>query len=168
MTVSVKPFKAYIEEKYLYDMDPTKHRVLTCQVVAVSAYEGQTLTFTVIVRDAMFANIPIWALRWKETSILTRIADKHLGFLNCPNKDIDVFTIEYVGYMKPTCFIKGLNEWYRVEGYIFTVDFFNDNELLHLVMLENYQFAWLPNHKINWAGKEELPDYKKLKQNWNI
>lgn len=168
MTKSITPFKAFVEEKYLYDMDTTKVGLLQCDVVAVSAYMGQSLTFTIIIDGSMFANIPIFALRWKAVEIQSKIADSYLAFINCPDKNIDVFVIETCSYQKPVCYIKKYEEWYTSNGYILTVDFYNDNELVHLIMLENYQFGWFPNHKIKWDGKPSLPDFKKLHKDWNI
>ncbi len=168
MTVGIKPFRAYIEEKYLYDMDPFRKAILPCEVLAVSAYMGQSLTFTVMINGAMFANIPVFALRWKDNEITGGIADENIAFKNCPDKNIDVFVLDKLCYNKPICFVRQNAEWYPANSYILTVDFYDDNELLHLMMLDNYQLGWFPNHKINWDGKRELPNYKKLKQNWNI
>lgn len=166
MTVSVDKIKCKIYKKFLYNLETNDEVLVDAEIIGVSAYVGQPLTFHVLIEGhSIFSDIPIHALcKHEPIGALNKILLPHI---NCPDYNIDVFILNDLKSKVPVAYFKKSNTW-LVGTYLFTVDFFKENELMHLLLLVNGQFAFVPNHKINWNNKLELPDYKKLKQNWSI
>ena len=53
--------------------------------------------------------------------------------------------------------------------YQWTIDWYEDNRLAHLIALENGQFALLPSHKVKFGDTERsLPPYRKLHAEWKV
>lgn len=164
----ITPIKTKVLEKYLYDMDESKTGLIKCKVIGVSAYIGVSLTLHILLDDgSVFSNIPIFALRNNEITSQI-VGNSELAFCNCPDDMIDVFEIEHFKTLKPSCRFNKSSIWVKECTYHFTVDFYEDNELLHFMSLNNGEMAWLPNHKINWFGSTELKPYKKMRKNWTI
>lgn len=166
MTIPINPIKVFVRQEYLYDMDANyKDKYSTGQIVGITAYKGQTLTFEILVEGKyMYSNMPITSFCSQErTSILSF---KSLANVNCPRHKIDVYRLNlekvYVG-----CYFKGTNQW-KFGEYVLTVNFYTDNELLNLIKLDGGEYALVPNHKINWNADSELSDYKKSHQNWSL
>lgn len=54
-------------------------------------------------------------------------------------------------------------------SYLLTLDWWTGNDLLHLLALQNGQFALLPNHKVRFNGDTSaLPQYQKLRATWRV
>ena len=167
MTISVKPIKAIVEKRYLYDMDNIEGYI-NCTIIGISSYEQQPLTFHILVEDKyIYSDIPIFALR-TNTDLKIIIPNNTLSFVNCPDINIDVFTFDSLKEKKINCYFKRESIWLKANKYYFSIDFYKDNQFVHLLALENGQFAFVPNHKINWKGEKELSNYKKSHQNWTI
>lgn len=79
-----------------------------------------------------------------------------------------VTTFAYLAARPVSCYLKRVERW--IEGeYLFTIDWFDDNEQAHVVRLSNGQFAALPNHKIKFRdGARSMPDYRKLHATWRL
>jgi hypothetical protein len=166
MTISIAPIKAFVEKKYLHDMEAVEGYEV-CKIIGITAYKGLPLTFHILIKDAyIFSNIPVFALSTMKTG--KPISNDSLCHVNCPDKDIEVFCLEYLKSKKAKAFFKKENLWLEVVEYYFTIDFYNDNQLMHFVLLENGLFGFVPNHKINFDNSNFLPDYKKNHQNWTI
>lgn len=166
MTISIPPIKANIEKKYLYDMEK-KDGSESCKIIGITAYKGLPLTFHVLINEAyIFSNMPIFSL--STGSVNPTISNESLCHVNCPDKDIEIFTLEYLKSKKPSAFFPKEKARIGISEYYFTIDFYNDNQLMHFVLLKNGQFAFVPNHKMIWNGNGELPDYKKNHQNWAL
>lgn len=166
MTISIKPFNVFVKKQYLYDMSG-ESGFIKASVIAITAYSSQTLTFTLLIEGKyIYSNIPIFAIV-SSIMVCSSISEESLAHVNCPDTAIDVFTIEHLFEKSPICFFKKENTWLSSE-YLLTIDFFNDNQLVHLMLLNNNQIAFVPNHKVNWEGKRELSNYKKSHQTWKI
>lgn len=87
--------------------------------------------------------------------------------MNSPYNQTSISQIESLKGMS-SCYIKRLNKWISSE-YLYTVDFFRENELLNLMKLENCNFAFLPFHKIKFKQisliKKDFKKHKKTKIN---
>jgi hypothetical protein len=60
-------------------------------------------------------------------------------------------------------------DFWLMGRYILTVDWYDGNDALNLVALENGQYAFLPYHKLKFdGGKREFPDFRKLKSSWAV
>ncbi len=164
---TITTIKTKVIEKYLYDMDESKNGLVQCSIVGVSAYKGMSLSLHVLIDDgSIFSNIPIFALRNRDC--ISAVKDEELAYRNCPDDSIDVFEISRFKTLNPSCYFPKSGLWMKNCTYNFSVDFYEDNELLHFITMDDGKMAWLPNHKVNWLGSTELKPYKKMSKNWTV
>jgi hypothetical protein len=166
----IPPLKTHLRGEYLYDMDLSHAgEFVPCTAFAVSSYRGSTPTFKVLLTDgAVFSYVPPSALidpekaQGKETLQLT-----DLVYHNCPSGDICIHSFEQL--RGPVhAYLKSRDAWMDGE-YLWTLDWYTGNDLLHLVALENGQYAFLPHHKLKFKdGPRELPGYRKLHAEWKV
>ena len=169
----IAPFKAYVHEMYLYDMDPSKKGLIKCEVFGVSSYPGHMLTFTIFIPStgATFCYIPIHALHATkaidESAVAMMLSPHELQVGNCLEKDISVICYEYLRPLRVVGFFK--NKEFKIDGsYLFSIDWYKQNDLWHIVKLVTGQFCALPNYRLlfNPQGQVKLPDYKVLHSEW--
>lgn len=154
---NIKPIQCYINEKYLYDMDESKTGMLPCKLISVSSYKGHVVTFNVLIEDRyLFSYIPANAFGLNKLSI------EECSYHNCPSNEASVVYFDF-----DECFVYGKDKKLIGKGnYQFTIDWHNDNEMLHFIMINNI-FMFVPNHKLSFK-EAKLPDFKKLKQEFKI
>jgi hypothetical protein len=170
MTVSeFKPIKAFVENRYLYDMQNVEGYSV-CEIMGISAYLHQPLTFHILIdKKYIYSNIPIVALSLIAIQPITnKIPNDVLSHVNCPDISIEMVQFNSLKDKKASCYLRKIDKWYKIDNYYFAIDFYEDNEFLHFVALENGQFALIPNHKINLGGETKLEPYKKSRQDWSI
>jgi hypothetical protein len=160
MNLSLTPFKVKLFKGFLYgeyDLPQTlKEEDLTpAQVIGISSYTQQPLTFHLLIEDAyLYSDVPACMIFQKPCSPIK------LTETLCPGYSINHFVFESFKNKKLAAYDKGLNIW--VQGlYLCSIDFYEDNELLHLVRLDRGQYGFFPNHKVNWKGQEVLAKYEK-------
>ena len=162
MNKNIEPIPAYVMTQYLYDWEQLDDRPLytACDIVGVSSYLNQPLTFHILIgRSYIYSNIPITALQRKDIVMSLAYTLHDLSYSKCSSLDIDIFTL---GITPKNCNVYFPRLQVRESWeYCFSCDFYSGNELLHLVKLSSWWFARVPNHKITFAEKMFLPDYKK-------
>ncbi len=180
---NIPAFNAQIEKKYLYDMDETyANMYIPCTVFSIASYKGDALTFQILLEDgSVFSYIPLNAILKKQNHLNKDNEDKRekdgikkdrlelsdLVYKNCPGEDITVADFNHL-HGRVDAYFKQKNLWLEGE-YICTIDWPRENELFHLIGLENNQYAALPNHKIKFkTGIRSFQDYKKLHQEWRV
>ena len=164
---AIRPIKALLQSKFLYDMDETKKDLIKCQIEVISSYPGHVLSSFVWIpeTEGVFSYIPLHALQWKE-AITDPLDWDDVVFQNCPDSDISISHLPIFKRATKAFFPKK-KRWIK-GSYLFTIDWFRDNVAVNLLKLENGQFAAVPFHK-SLYGKgvlETLPDYKKLRPEW--
>lgn len=157
------PFKAKVAERILYNMDLSRIDLLNCNVFAISSYKNYALTYSIELNGAIFSNIPghIFGKEFLEL--------KDISYKNCPSNKISIIEHNFLKNKNAWCFFKHKKIW--LSGiYKCTVDWYNDNELVHIIHMNNGSIASLPSHKILFVKDKpnKLPDYKKLKQEWAL
>lgn len=168
MTTSIPPIKAFVETTYLYDMEPKKG-LTACHIVGISAYKGQSLTFTILVEKAyIFSDIPPFALHQTDSEFDVELSKQSISFYNCPSGTFNIFCLDELKSKLAKAFFRKEEKWIDVTEYLYTIDFYEDNLLYHFVKLQTGHFCLVPSHKINFGNKEFLPDYKKLRHNWTV
>lgn len=166
----IKPFKAYVYEKFLYDMDESKIGLIKCQVFGVSSYPGHMLTFTILIPEtgATFCYIPLHALHaTKSVDREKLLPPEELQVANCLEADVSVISYEYLRAKRATGFFK--NKTLKLSGdYLFSIDWYKQNDLWHVARLETGQFCALPNYRMLFGVTEgdKLPDYKVMHSEW--
>jgi hypothetical protein len=164
----IPPLKTHVRGEYLYDMD-LRHagEHLPCTAFAVSSYPGSVPTFKILLPDGtVFSYVPPSALvdpaRKGEP---LELAD--LVYHNCPSGDFCVHSFEALDGLVQA-FFKRPGLW-LAGSYLFTIDWYTGNDLLHLIALENGQYAFLPHHKVKFRdGTRELPPYRKMHGEWKV
>ena len=168
MTISIPPIKAFVENKYLYDMED-KQGLSACHIIGISAYKGQSITFTILIETAyIFSDIPPFALHQKQSAFTQELSYRSISHSNCPGNKIEVICLDELKSKTSIAFFREEHKWIEVKEYLYTIDFYEDNHLVHLVKLNTGHFVLVPSHKINFAGAKHLPDFKKLRQTWII
>lgn len=166
----IPPFKAYVHETFLYDMDPEKTDLIKCEVFGVSSYPGHMITFTILISStgATFCYIPLHALHSSKTVVDGRLLleSNDLQVANCLEKDISVICYDHLKNKKVLGFFK--NKQLKLEGeYLFSVDWYKKNDLWHVIKLTTGQFCALPNYRVLFGNNSShLPDYKVMNSEW--
>lgn len=167
MNVQIRPFSALLSESYLYDGD--KSRVGTMRdvrVIGASVYAGCYMTFHVLVDNKyMFSDIPIVALQHRE-HVTDRLDIHVLSHSKLSIGAVESFELGALRDRHVAIYARALDR-YVTGTYVSSFDFFEENELLHLMKLDNGQFMLAPNHKVNWSGDKVLPDFKKNHTDWS-
>ncbi len=163
----IKPLKVFIKESVLFNEDSSKTNLVPATIFCISSYEKEALTFGVYLDNgSVFFYIPIHKISFKEDSLF----DYQLNELIYNNNEAATCSVNYFEYLKktnPKIYLKKIDKWINC-NYILTIDWYQGNDLMHLVALENGQFACMPSHKINFAGKEVFENYKKIKSSWCV
>jgi hypothetical protein len=165
----IPPVKTFLRGEYLYDMDLSHAgEFVPCTAFAISSYEGSAPTFKVLLADGtVFSYVPPSALidKDKPSGDVLELAD--LAYHNCPSGDVCVCTFaELAGPV--SAFLRRQGKWMG-GTYLFTIDWYTGNDLLHLIALDNGQYAFLPNHKVKFRdGTREFKPYKKMHQEWKV
>lgn len=166
MNISINPFDVLVHESYLYDGDKTKTDLIKAQVIGVSTYLNQPLTFHILIdKQWIFSDLPI-------TSFISSYNEnkynlKDLSSIECSTLEIDVFILDTFKNKNICIYFKEYQTW-EIGEYLMSFDFYTGNELLHLIKLDNGQFSLTPNHKINWENINDLPKYKKNRTIWRF
>lgn len=163
---NLSPIKALIREDVLYNMDASKAgNYVPCSIIGVSSYPGSTPTFQIVVEgESLFSYIPPHLLLMNKTDLVPSWTLKDLVYHNCPSAEFALSVSEFLLGKKLSIYLRGVKGW--VDGkYLFTLDWYEGNDLLHCVVLSNGQFGFFPQHKIS-LGKQEFKPYQKLRQEW--
>lgn len=155
MNAAIDPIKVLVHESFLYDGDPNRKECLDAEVIGVSSYLGQTLTFHVLVgKSYLYSDLPVNSFSTSRTKPRDL---KVLCYSNCRSLPIDVFKLKAD---EVTVYLKDLDA-YENGRYVLSIDFYEGNDLSHLIHLDTGEFCLMPNHKINFNGGRTLTDYKK-------
>ncbi len=165
--VEIKPIKVFVQESVLFNEDNSKTDLIPATIFCISSYEKEALTFGIVLDNgSVFFYIPIHKISLsKDCSFEYSLKD--LIYNN--NESIN-FNISYFKYLEKQplkIYLKYLNKWDTCK-YIATLDWFEGNDLVHLVLISNGQLACMPSHKLNFTGEEKLESYKKIKSSWIV
>ena len=90
-----------------------------------------------------------------------------LVYHNCPAEDICVHAFEQLQGPVQAYFKR--RQLWLAGTYLLTIDWYTGNDLLHLIALENGQYAFLPHHKVKFRdGIKEFPPYRKMHSEWKV
>jgi hypothetical protein len=165
----ITPLKALVQKRVLYDMDPVipENEHMKCVIFGVSSYTNFAPTFQIMVEEkSIFSYVPPHLLLVKSSINSHSFFElKDLVYHNCPDVEFAVSVSKYL--CKPLyVYLKNRDLWI-LGKYLFTMDWYHGNDLLHCIILENGQIGFFPSHKISF-GKNSLPDFKKLRQEWMV
>lgn len=157
-----------VRKEFLHNMENGHGEFLPIRLFAVSSYPGHVPTFQGLVEDKyIFSYLPIHALAWKEVPPLTF---EEANYFNCPSGKTVFNNFLSLQYYRCQVFNRGGS--YLDDGIVAgTVEWYEDNELCHLVQLRGGNLVWRPSHKLIFGfhkedGIQKLPGYKKLRSEW--
>ncbi|TSC82432.1 MAG: hypothetical protein G01um101419_588 [Parcubacteria group bacterium Gr01-1014_19] len=165
----IPPIKCLVKREFFYNMaEEKKGALIPCSIFAISSYPGHAVTFKILTADGhLFSYIPIDALVIKPNDNLPQLPMADLAYHNCPSKEICVNRFEALN-RELRVFFKNRNLWMKGK-YLLTVDWYMENELFHLIELENGQLSLSPSHKVRFADNDDpLPDYRALHPEWKV
>jgi hypothetical protein len=165
----VPPLRVHVRAEYLYDMDPAhKGELVPATVFAVSSYAGHAQTFQVLLGDGgLFSYLPPTALVDPQKRQEPELELEDLVYSNCAPGPICVHRFEALAGPMQAYFRR--RDLWLAGVYHWTIDWYEDNRLAHLIALENGQFALLPSHKVKFGDAERsLPPYRKLHAEWKV
>lgn len=167
---NIRPIRVMVREEFLFDMDARYEGQLESGTLfALSSYPGHAPTFKILLDNgAIFSYIPVHALLNPSLNLPPKkLTLNDLVYHDCPLPEI---SIDYFDSLKGnvSVYFKRLGVW--IDGdYIFTVDWYTGNDLLHFIALENGQYALVPSHKVKFGNSDRtFPPYKKLHQQWTV
>ncbi|MEK7546147.1 MAG: hypothetical protein AAB554_03680 [Patescibacteria group bacterium] len=167
----IEPLRCAVRQEFLYDLDPSMAGpLIPATAFSVSSYLGSVPTFNVLLEDgAVFSYLPPQALvdpaRFRPG---TALDDLDLSYQNCPDGAICVN--RYEALSGPVqAYLKRRDEWMG-SAYVLTIDWYEGNDLLHLVALANGQYAFLPQHKLKFGSEaaRSFRPYRKLRKDWSV
>lgn len=166
--VQIPPIAAHVRAEYLYNMDPTRTGELRpCTAFTISSYTGNAPTFQILLADgAVFSYVPPDALVHPPvTEPALELAD--LVYHDCKSVDIAVQAFEAL--RGPVLAYFKRRDLWLAGTYLFTIDWYTGNELLHCVALANGQYALLPSHKLKFGDHPPgFEPYKKIRREWTV
>lgn len=173
----IPSFSAYVMSEFLYDMDPAfEGKTERCTVFAVSSYKEHYPTFKILLKNgSLFDYVPAHALLVGTDKPFHNLTVDDLCYSKaCPDTNITVNVHPFLAgkFANKFCWMPRKEAWLEITQYICTIDWFEDNHNVHLVVLENHQVAFVPNHKILFLSTKvkfqnlKFEPYKKLRQEW--
>lgn len=174
MNLPIEPFDVFINDFYLMDESIANGSNVPAKVIAMAAYQDLSLCFHVLVQgNYLYSDLPITSLlpRDCEPLIVDFGVDLHfednpkvydLIGPNCPTHLIEAFVVPYLRDLPVTAYSKNKQPMYFNGQYMFSVDFIDGNELVHIIKFNDY-FGVFPNHKC--AFNSEIQELPKLKKN---
>ncbi len=162
MNIPIQPIKALVHERFLYDGDESKTGYASAEIIGISSYLGQALTFHALIDGQyLYSDLPVSAFTAKKTKPREL---KDLCYSNCESLPIDAFRLPFD---KAMVYFKERKEW-ESGTYLLSIDFYEGNDLSHLVRLDTGELCLMPNHKISCGGEKQLADYKKCRTTFRI
>lgn len=156
--------RSYTQNMTILDQDD----LIQVEIFGIASYPGREPLFHARIKEngAIFSSLPIDAFRRKNKELHPRYSSKELIYHLAPDDNVSV--VEFNALKQPA------NAWLQIGvtrelsrshnvTYICTLDWPKTNYLQHLVCLDQYQYALIPNHKILFSSHGELPIYKKLR-----
>lgn len=160
----INPIPCLVRKEYLFDLKSEFKKFEPASIFAVSSYPGHLLTFNVLVNDKfIYSYLPAHALVMRECESLH---PEDITYFNCPSGELAIHS--FAALQKQRCSVFNRNGSYRCTGkYLMTFDWYQDNELAHLIQQTDGRFLVWPSHKLVFdTDTISLPPFKKLHMEW--
>lgn len=160
---SIKPISCFVNRGLTNNMMDCSGD-LVAEIVGISSYPDHAPTFQVLIdKSHLFHYAPPHLLSINNATKVENLKD--LVYHNCPSATFSLTQNENLN--KPiSVYFKNSLLWFPGK-ILYTLDWFEGNDLLHMILLDNGRFCFMPNHKISFHLKS-LPKFNKLKQEWKV
>lgn len=163
----ITPIKAFILSSFLFD-DPKDPTVKKCKIFSISSYPGHVPTFNILIEDKYIYSY-VSSEQLSKTENFEDVTLEKLCYENCVSGDFSWNEFEYLKNKTVTIFNK--DKTFQCKGkYIGTMDWYNENNSLHLIEGNDGCFYFRPNHKVIFTDNSSdlLPPFKKIKQEFKL
>jgi len=163
----LEPIEGYVDRRVLFGMDEGKVGLEKCTIFAFTSYKNRAPTFKLLLKDgSLFSFVPIHLIFYKEPEG-ERYELNDLAWRNCPDLEVTITAPKFLkGDVNIYLVTKDL--WLKGE-YVCSIDWHRDNLIMHLLKVENGQFAMLPSHKVKFRdGERDFKEYRKIKDIWEV
>lgn len=158
-----------IRQEYLFDFKDGFDCYLPAKIIAISSYPGHIPTFTAIINnEALFHYLPINAfvtIMPDENKFNSGYEISKANYFNCPS---EVLSVSIMSSIKNVSVFNRDKTLMGKGKYLMTFDWYNDNDLCHMVALDDGNLVLTPSHKIIIGSSKQLPNYKKLHSTWKL
>lgn len=165
----IKPFDTYVRQEFIYDFKVGFDKFLDCKVFSVSSYPGHVPTFNILIEDKyIYSYLPINAFTNSPHNNVKPIPIDS-SYFNCPSHTLSVNVFDHL--LNKRCHIYHRDgKWCGDGKYRMTFDWFNDNELCHLIEKSDGYFMLWPSHKLIFSDsiEDKLPKFKKSHHEWKL
>jgi len=161
--IEIEPIKAYVNEFVLYNGE--KQGIVPCKIFAVSFYQGESITFGIELDEgSVFFYVPPQMISLNKEF---EFKLNELVYHNCPSSIVTANKFKFLEEKNLKVYIKQREKWFNAK-YLLTIDWYEGNDLLHMIIIDNKQIAFLPSHKIKFDGEEKFLPFKKMKFEWIV
>ena len=165
------PQPAWIKASFVYGPTTTIREPLPCEVLAVSSYPGQSITFRVLIQDtgSLFDFVPPHVLNVLKQPDMVQLELSDLVPFNNPTGNVSVTKCLHLP-AEVDCWFRSKNLWLK-GTYLCNVDWYEGNNNANLVLLENGQIGFIPNHKMIFGStstSRQLPKFVEVPDSWKV
>lgn len=183
LNADIPHFYCYVRKEFLYNLESHHAEFEGVSVFACSSVPGTAIGFHCLTDcGAAYFRVPIHALVWR-TPVATKAGSgtepeaseflplDYLQLWDCFGYEFSVHTFDYLDGHR--CKVRLKDNSIVLGSYMFSIDWMNNQfsdtpwqyKCLHMLKLENGQFALQPNNRILWHDpsftlKSKIPDYK--------
>ena len=100
-----------------------------------------------------FQNIPVAALSNSKTA--PRLNEEEVHITQCIDNNIIVYQLEYLLNINLCKVFKQNGDFWQIGNYLFTVEWPNIKQSLHLIELEDGNYVLWPNELLNWKIEDD-------------
>ena len=166
---TIPPLRTHVRAEYLFGMDPARVGELRpCTAFSIASYQNSVPTFQILLDDgAVFSYLPPSALIDPARAREPTLDLEDLVYRDCKTTLISVHDFDAL-HGSVLAYFKRKDLWLG-GTYLFTIDWYAGNEMLHALALDNGQYALLPSHKVKFGDHPPgFEPYKKIRREWTV
>lgn len=163
----IKAIKAFVHESALYDEDLEKKSMIPCTIFCISSYKGEAITFGILLDEgSVFFYVPPHKVSVKKEEPLYDLKD--LVYNNCESEIFTIKEFKRLREKQVDIYLKNKDKWVMGE-YELTIDWYEGNDLVHMIKLETGEFCFLPSHKLKFDNTEKkFNPFLKMHSEWKV
>ena len=151
MLINIPPFLSYVRSEFIYD-DMTGHQYFQdATAFAISARSNETLKFQILVGEGrIHSEVSVAALTNSKEAV--KLSDESCSYSVFADDEVSLMRFEYLSGLGP-CIVNNKDGSFWQNGqYIFSVEWENLKQQLHLIELEDGNYVFWGNEGLVWGG----------------
>lgn len=171
----LEPMTVWVNRGVFFNLEKENDKWEKVKLFGLTCLTGKVPLFEIITKEGyVFSDIPVHLIRWKEDVTDQDFELSSLVYNNCLAEDFVISCFPELEKRHALVFMKSENMYVKA-NYVFSLDFYKNNNWFHCMKLVNGQFAFIPSHKIIFSNKEILthselkfPDFQKLRHTFHV